>query len=87
MLGLSRYRFEFVGKEPLAIWIVVSLLFANTILMLLLSITGSYFLPQNVPLMIRWYEANSITIQFVLLALLALIFIFYRRRIRYIRRK
>jgi hypothetical protein len=86
-LGLSRYRFEFVGKEPLAIWIVVSLLFANTILMLLLSITGSYFLPQNVPLMIRWYEANSITIQFVLLALLALIFIFYRRRIRYIRRK
>lgn len=87
MLGLSRYRFEFVGKEPLAVWIVVSLLFANTILMLLLSITGSYFLPQNVPLMIRWYEANSITIQFVLLALLALIFIFYRRRIRYIRRK
>jgi hypothetical protein len=87
MPGSSRHCFVFEGKEPLAVWIVVSLLFVNTVLMLLLSFTGRYFLPQNAPVMIRWYEANSITIQFVLLALLAVIFIVFRKRIRYIRQK
>jgi fatty acid desaturase len=90
----AQHRFEFEGKEPLAIWIVTSLLFANTILMLLpgvavsvLNFTGKYFLPKDAPEMVHWYEANSITIQFVLLALLAVIFIAFRKRVRYIRRK
>jgi hypothetical protein len=55
--------------------------------MLLLSFTGKYFLPQNAPEVVRWYDANSITIQFVLLALLALLFIAFRKRVRRIRRK
>jgi uncharacterized protein YqhQ len=87
MPGSSPHKFEFEGKEPLAFWIVVSLLFANTILMLLPSFTGKYFLPQNASAMVRWYEANSITIQFVLLALLAAIFIVFRKRGRYIHQK
>jgi hypothetical protein len=78
MPGSSTHIFQFEGKEPLAFWIVFSLLFANTILMLLLGFAGKYFLPQNPPELVRWYEANSITIQFVLLALLAVIFIVFR---------
>ena len=81
------HRFEFEGKEPVAFWIVISLLLANTILMLLFSFTGKYFLPQNAPEVVRWYDTNSITIQFVLLALLALLFIAFRKRVRRIRRK
>jgi hypothetical protein len=84
---VSTHRFEFEGKEPAAFWIVISLLLANTILMLVLSFTGKYFLPQNTPQMVRWYDANSITIQFALLTLLAALFIVFRKRVRYVRQK
>src|SRR5450755_3492408 len=62
-------RFEFEGKEPLAFWIVHYCL-RIPILRLLLSFAGKHFLPQNALETVRWYEANSITIQFVLSALL-----------------
>jgi hypothetical protein len=62
------HRFYFVGKVPLAFSVALSLLFANTFLMLFLEFAGKYFLPTNVPQTIHWYEENSITIQFVLLA-------------------
>ena len=42
----GRHRFEFVGKEPLVFWVVATLLFANTFLMLLLEFGAKYFLPQ-----------------------------------------
>jgi hypothetical protein len=80
----AQHRFEFEGKEPLAIWIVALLLFANTILMLSPGVAVSVL---NFTGMVHWYEANSITIQFILLGLLAVIFIAFRKRVRYIRRK
>ena len=83
----GRHTFYFVGKEPLALWAVASLLFANTFLMLSLEFGGKYFLPKHVPEIVHWYGVNSITIQFVLLGLLAAVFMTYRKRVDYIRRK
>jgi hypothetical protein len=104
MLG-GRHRFEFVGKEPLVLWVVVSLLFANTFLMLLLQFGAKYLLPiaslnlqpcealgergvqYHAPEIVCWYASRSIAIQFVLLAIIAAVFIIFRKRVRYIRRK
>jgi hypothetical protein len=86
MLG-GPHRFEFVGKEPLAVWVVVSLLFANTVVMLLPESAGKYILAQHAPGFSHWYADHSIAIQFVLLAALAGIFIIFRNRVRYLRRK
>lgn len=83
----GQHKFEFVGKEPLALWIVAALLFANTALMLLLEFGRMYILPQHAPEMVDWYAGRSIAIQFILLAVLAAIFIVFRKRVRYIRRK
>jgi len=81
------HRFEFAGKEPLALWVVVSLLFANTVVMLLPESAGKYILAQHAPGFSHWYADHSIAIQFVLLAALAGIFIIFRNRVRYLRRK
>jgi hypothetical protein len=86
MLG-ARHKFYFVGKEPLALWVVVSLLFANTVLMLLPESAGKYILAQRAPEIARWYAGHSIAIQFVLLAALAAIFIIFRIRVHYVRQK
>jgi len=72
-------KFYFVGKVPLPFCVLLCLLFVNTILMLLL--------PKATGGTLRWYEDNSITIQFVLLALLAVIVLIFRKRVHYIRRK
>ena len=42
-------RFVFVGKEPLVLWIVVSLLFANTVLMLLPESSEKYLFARVAP--------------------------------------
>jgi len=84
MLG-GRHRFEFVGKEPLAFWVAVSLLFANTVLMLTPDFVSEYF-SKHAPKIFSWYSDRSIAIQIILLALLAGIFIIFRKRVRYIRR-
>lgn len=81
------HRIHFVGKVPLAFSAVFSLLFANTLLMLLLEFAGKYFLPKAVPETVHWYGDNSITVQFVLLFLLAVILVVFRKRIYYIPRK
>jgi len=86
MLG-GRHRFEFVGREPLVFWVVSSLLFANTVLMLLLEFGGKYFLPKHAPEIVYWYAGRSIEIQLVLVAQLAAIFVVFRKRVRYIRPK
>lgn len=83
----GQHRFEFVGTEPLAVWIVVSLIFANTLLMSLLEFGSRYVLPERVPQIVYWYGDRSIAIQFILLAVLAAIFIIFRKRVRYFRRK
>jgi hypothetical protein len=103
MPGLGRHRFEFVGKEPLVLWVVASLLFANTFLLLLLDFGAKHFLPRasaalpacealkengvqyRAPEIVCWYASRSIGIQFVLLTVVAAIFIIFRKRVRYIR--
>jgi hypothetical protein len=83
MPGAGGHRFYFVGKVPPVFSVVVLLLFANTFLMLLLEFAGKYFLPREVPEIVRWFRDNSITIQFVLLALLAAILIIFRKRVEW----
>jgi hypothetical protein len=46
MPGVGGHRLEFVGKEPLILWFVASLLLAITFLFLLLEFGAKYFLPQ-----------------------------------------
>ncbi len=100
----GRHHFEFVGKEPLVLWIVTTLLFVNTFLFLSLDFGGEYFLPKasgsllpcealtwnrvqyHAPEIVCWYASRSITIQFILLTMLAAVFIIFRKRVRYIRR-
>jgi hypothetical protein len=81
----GRHKFYFVGKEPLALWVVLSLLFANTVLMLLPESSSKYILAA--PEVAHWYANHSIAIQFVLLAALAAVFIVFRKRVRYVRQK
>jgi hypothetical protein len=83
----GRHRFEFVGKEPLAFWVAASMLFANTILMLTLDFGGKYFFPKHPPEIVSWYSDRSIVMQFILLAVLAAIFVIFRKHVRYIRQK
>ena len=87
MPGAGGHRFYFVGKVPLVFSAVLSLLFANTLLMLSLELAGKYFLPKDVPETVQWYQDNSIIIQFVLLLLLAVILVIFRRRVHYLRPK
>ena len=68
-------KFYFVGKVPLPFCVLLCLLFVNTILMLLL--------PEATGGTLRWYEDNSITIQFVLLAMLAAVTVRFRKRVRW----
>jgi hypothetical protein len=44
---------------------------------------GMYFLPKGLPETAHWYRNNSITIQFVLLLLLAVILVIFRKRVHY----
>jgi hypothetical protein len=103
MPGLGRHRFEFVDKEPLMLWVVASLLLANTFLLLLVDFAAKYFLPRasaalpscealkgkgvqyHAPGILCWYAGHSISIQFILLAVVAAIFIIFRKRVRHIR--
>jgi hypothetical protein len=84
MPGFGGHRFYFDGKAPLIFSAVASILFANTILMLLLEFAGRYFLPKDVPETVQLYRDNSITIQFVLLLLLAGIVVVFRKRVYYV---
>lgn len=86
MLG-ARHKFYFVGKEPLALWVVLALLFGNTVLMLLPESSAKYILGQHYPEIPHWYADHSIAIQFALLATLAGIFLIFRKRVQYIRQK
>jgi hypothetical protein len=83
----GRHAFYFEGKEPLVLWAVALLLFANTSLMLLLEFGSRYVRPKRLPDAVFWYSDHSILIQFILLALLAAIFITFRKLIHYVRPK
>ena len=69
------HRFYFVGKVPFLFSVLLCLLFVNTFLML--------FLPKVTVGILRWYADNSVTIQFVLLALLAAVMVIFRKRFRW----
>jgi uncharacterized protein YqhQ len=87
MPGFGAHRFYFVEKVPLAFTLVLSLLFANTLLMFLPPFAGEHFPSKRFPLMFSWYDDHSILIQFVLLGMLAAILAVYRKRVRYVGRK
>jgi len=59
--------------------VLLCLLFLNTLLMF----AGKYFLPKMTLGSLRWYQDNSITIQFVLLAMMAAVVIIFRKRVRW----
>jgi hypothetical protein len=80
---VAGHKFYFAEKVPLAFSFVFSLLFANTLLMLLLAFAGKYFLPKHAPWVVSWYDDHSILIQFVLLGILAVILVIFRKRVRY----
>jgi hypothetical protein len=102
MPGFGGHRFYFVGKEPLVLRVVGTLLFVNTFLLLTLAFGAKYFLPKasanrlpcealawngvqyHAPEMVCWYASRSIAIQFILLALVAAIFIIFRKKVHYI---
>lgn len=60
-----------------------SLLFVNTFLMLFLEFAGKHLFSRNALGTFRWYQDNSITIQFILLAFMAVVVFIFRKRIRW----
>jgi hypothetical protein len=102
MPGAGGHRFEFVGKEPLVFWVVVTLLFVNTFLFFVIEVGAKYLLSKasltsppcealakrgvqyHAPIIVCWYASRAIAIQFILSAMLAAIFIIFRKRVRYI---
>lgn len=80
------HKFYFVEKVPLAFSVLLSLLFANTFLMLLPEFARKHLFPRGAPEAVRWYDDHSIAIQFALLALSGLVVAIYRKRVEYIRR-
>src|SRR5258708_9421345 len=76
-------RFQLGCKEPLALRVIGSLLFVNTVLMLALEFGGKYFLPKQAPHLVSWYLDHSILIQFIIMALLVSIFVIFRKRVRW----
>jgi uncharacterized protein YqhQ len=87
MPGSGAHKFYFVEKVPLAFKFVLSLLFANTVLMLLPAFAGKHFLTTHAPSLFSWYDDHSILIQFVLLGVLAAILVVFRKRVQYVGRK
>jgi len=99
MPGFGRHRFVFVDREPLVLRVVAMLLFANAFLGLLLDFGAKYFFPKasmslppcealaegqyHAPQIICRFESRWVTIQFVLLGLIAAIFVIFRKRVRY----
>jgi hypothetical protein len=77
------HRFYFVGKVPLAFVVLFSLLFVNTFLMLFLEFAGKHFPSRNALDAFRLYQDNAITIQSILLALMAAVVFIFRKRIRW----
>lgn len=82
----ARYHFYFVDKQPLAVWVVMLLIVANTALMLLPDSIVNHIFSTRAPRAAHWYADHSITIQFVLFVALAALFIIYRKHVHYYRR-
>jgi hypothetical protein len=77
------HRFYFVGRVPFVFSVLFSLLFVNTFLMLFLEFAGKHLFSRNALGTFRWYQDNSITIQFILLAFVAVVVFIFRKRIRW----
>jgi hypothetical protein len=92
--GNGPHRFEFVGRTPLIVWALVVLLFANTFLGLALMVFHPVvYLPPNdrglhkyATTAIVWNAEHWNAVQFALLALLGVMFLIYRKNVRYVDR-
>jgi hypothetical protein len=69
------------------LWVVASLLFGNTLLMFLLDSGRKHVDAGRLSAIAYWYSEHGISIQYVLLAMLVVIFVIFRKRVHYVRRK
>jgi hypothetical protein len=84
MPGVGPHRFYFVDKAPWIFGVLVALLFVNTTAGLVALPMLEHFrsrLIHSRPA--EWYDSRFIAIQFILLALIGLVFVIYRRNVRY----
>jgi hypothetical protein len=72
------HRLEFVGKTPRIAWALAVLLGANTITGLIAIPAYEHFAHRSLG-----FDNRFIEIQFVLLVLIGLVFLIYRKSIRY----
>jgi hypothetical protein len=101
--GGGGHRFEFVDREPLVFRVVFVLFLLNTFLGLLFEFGAKYFFPRasislppcealaegqyHAPQIICWFETQWIATQFVLLGLIVIILVIFRKRVRYVGRR
>lgn len=82
MPGNGPHHWYFPGKTPWIAWVLYSLLFANTITGLVAFPIYGHFAHVS-PATRDWLDTRFIEIQFVLLGLIALVFVIYRKNVRY----
>jgi hypothetical protein len=84
MPGNGPYRWYFVGKTPWIAWVLCVLLFGNTLAGMVCFPLYERFVhhPVRSP-MAAWFQTHFVGIQFVLLALVVLVFVTYRKDVRY----
>jgi hypothetical protein len=81
MPGTGPHRLEFVGKTPWIFTLLAVLLFVNTFAGLIVVPAYGRFAHRSLR-----YEDRFIEIEFVLLALIGLVFLIYRKNVRYVYR-
>jgi len=81
MPGFGSHGFEFVGKAPWIFWVLAVLLFANSIAGLVAVPLYEHFAHRSLG-----FDDHFLEIQFTLLALIGLVFLIYRKQVRYVYR-
>ena len=84
MPGSGPHRFFFVGKQPWVFVALIVLLFANTIAgVIALPILQHFRLGFVHSRAAEWYDGRFLAIQFILLVLIGIVFVIYRKDFRY----
>jgi hypothetical protein len=84
MLGIGPHRWYFAGRTPWIAKVLFVLLIANSFADPVCFPVYEHFArrPISVPL-VAWLDVHFIETQFVLLALLAIVFFIHRKAVRY----
>lgn len=92
-MPVGRHRFEFVGEQPLIFRVLAALTVANAFIGLLLPYVLRLVIPQALTqsrlcegLMgaVCWYENRWVLIEFALLAMIGVVLLVFRKRVRHI---